>query len=120
MECDCGLYWMARWIQSQHTETGEARCAFPERLRDEKLMNRETPRRMNDFCPKQSEINDECDACSNFPCKNNGKCINTDNFDFQCVCPSGYKGNGFNIFDSFKILHQQLIFGIQCNFPRKI
>ena len=99
MECDCGLYWMARWIQSQHTETGEARCAFPERLRDEKLMNRETPRRMNDFCPKQSEINDECDACSNFPCKNNGKCINTDNFDFQCVCPSGYKGNGFNIFD---------------------
>ena len=35
---------------------------------------------INKYCPKESEIWDDCDACEGDPCQNGGHCQNTDNF----------------------------------------
>ncbi len=41
---------------------------------------------------------DEC--IYSMPCHNNGSCTNTEG-SYECVCNSGYNGNGFNCSGNF-------------------
>ena len=60
---------------------------------------------INKYCPKESEIWDDCDACEGDPCQNGGHCQNTDNF--RCCSkyrfPTGDKSYFLVIFLSYTV-----------------
>ncbi|CBY34307.1 unnamed protein product [Oikopleura dioica] len=94
LDCDCKLEWLARWIQQEHTETGEAECASPSKLKGLTLLDRQIPAIMRQNCDA-AKNDDQCNVCASNPCKNDGKCLNSSSspFSFQCICPKGFKGN---------------------------
>ncbi|KAJ8920493.1 hypothetical protein NQ315_005362, partial [Exocentrus adspersus] len=93
--CDCSLRWLSDWVKVDYVEPGIAHCAEPSSMKDKSILS--TPSSAFQCkAPIIKKISDEilakCDACYTFPCKNDGKCVNLPERDYECKCAPGYHG----------------------------